>query len=93
MVSPDNKSRQQINEAIRAELQTTGKLSTEGHELQTLAHRSDLTGAGRTWAALYNSGDVIRYDSGSQAIGFERGSEARVTAVDARTSTSQGHGV
>ncbi|WP_419806349.1 MobF family relaxase [Terriglobus sp.] len=87
VVSPDNRSRQQINEAIRAELQTTGQLAQEGRELQTLAHRSDLTGAGRTWAALYNPGDVIRYESGSQAIGLERGSEARVTAVDARTNT------
>ena len=86
VVSPDNKSRQQINEAIRAELQTSGQLSPDGRELQTLAHRSDLTGAGRTWAALYNTGDVIRYESGSQAIGLERGSEARVSAVDARTN-------
>ena len=86
VVSPDNKSRQQINEAIRAELQTSGQLSADGRQLQTLAHRSDLTGAGRTWAALYNNGDVIRYESGSQAIGFERGSEARVSNVDARTN-------
>ena len=52
-----------------------------------MAHRSDLTGAGRTWAALYDPGDVIRYESGSQTIGLKRGSEARVTAVDARTNT------
>ena len=37
VVSPDNKSRQQINEAIRAELQTSGQLSPDGRELQTLA--------------------------------------------------------
>ena len=30
---------------------------------------------------------MIRYESGSQAIGLERGSEARVSAVDARTNT------
>ncbi len=86
VVSPDNKSRQQINEAIRAELQSSGQLSPDGRQFQTLAHRSDLTGAGRTWAALYNTGDVIRYESGSQAIGLERGSEARVSAIDARTN-------
>lgn len=87
VISPDNKSRQQINEAIRAELQTSGQLSSDSRQLQTLAHRSDLTGAGRTWAALYNTGDVIRYETGSQAIGLERGSEARVSAVDARANT------
>jgi conjugative relaxase-like TrwC/TraI family protein len=86
VVSPDNRSRQQINEAIRAELQSTGQLSQDSREFQTLAHRSDLTGAGRTWAALYNPGDVIRYESGSKALGFERDSEASVVGVDARTN-------
>ena len=87
VVSPDNRSRHQINEAIRAELQSTGQLSQQSREFQTLAHRSDLTGAGRTWAALYNPGDVIRYESGSKALGFERDSETRVVGVDARTNT------
>ena len=87
VVSPDNRSRQQINEAIRAELQSTGQLSPESREFKTLAHRSDLTGAGRTWAALYNPGDVIRYESGSNTLGFERHSQARVVRVDARTNT------
>ena len=87
VVSPDNRSRQQINEAIRAELQSTGQLSPENREFQTLAHRSDLTGAGRSWAALYNPGDVIRYESGSHTLGFERNSQARVIGVDARTNT------
>jgi conjugative relaxase-like TrwC/TraI family protein len=87
VVSPDNRSRQQINEAIRVELKSTGQLSPDSREFQTLAHRSDLTGAGRTWAALYNAGDVIRYESGSKALGFERDSEARVISVEARTNT------
>ena len=87
VVSPDNRSRQQINEAIRAELQSSDQLSPDNRAFQTLAHRSDLTGAGRTWAALYNPGDVIHYDSGSRALGFERDSEARVVSVDARTNT------
>ena len=87
VVSPDNRSRQQINESIRAELQSTGQLALDGREFRTLAHRSDLTGAGRTWAALYNPGDVIRYESGSKALGLDRNSEARVIGVDARTNT------
>jgi conjugative relaxase-like TrwC/TraI family protein len=87
VISPDNRSRQQINEAIRAELQASGQLSKEGRDFQTLAHRSDLTGAGRTWAVLYNPGDVIRYESGSKVFDFERDSEARVISVDARTNT------
>ena len=87
VVSPDNKSRQQINEAIRAELLKTGQLSPDAREFHTLAHRSDLTGAGRTWASLYETGNVIRFESGSQTFALARGSEARVSAVDARTNT------
>ena len=50
VVSPDNKSRQQINEAIRTELQTAGSVSKENHTIGTLSQRSDMTGADRTWA-------------------------------------------
>ncbi|RZU34613.1 MobF family relaxase [Edaphobacter modestus] len=87
VVSPDNRSRQQINEAIRAELRTTNLLGDNGQQLQTLAHRSDMTGADRTWAARYNSGEVLQYTTGSKELGIERESLARVLSVDARTNT------
>ena len=54
VVSPDNKSRQQINEAIRTELQGAGSVSKENHTIGTLTQRSDMTGADRTWAGRYN---------------------------------------
>ena len=43
---------------------------------RTLTHRSDMTGADRTWAARYNAGDVLQYNRGSKAEGIERGSFA-----------------
>ncbi len=61
IVSPDNRSRRQINEAVRAELRRNGTLAADGHELRVLDHRSDMTGADRTWAARYNVGDVLQY--------------------------------
>ena len=87
VVSPDNRSRQQINETIRAELLQKGVLSPEGQAFRTLTHRSDMTGADRTWAARYNAGDVLQYTTGSKAEGIERDSFATVRTVDARANT------
>jgi hypothetical protein len=87
VVSPDNRSRQQINEAVRAELLDKGALAPDGRTFRTLTHRSDMTGADRTWAARYNPGDVLQYTTGSKAEGIERDSLAAVRAVDARANT------
>ena len=87
IVSPDNKSRQQINEAVRAELRQNGTLADDGQQFRTLAHRSDMTGVDRTWAARYNAGEVLQYTTGSKAEGIERGSFATVRSVDARANT------
>jgi hypothetical protein len=87
VVSPDNRSRQQINEAVRAELLQKGVLAADGQTFRTLTHRSDMTGAERTWAARYSTGDVLQYTTGSKAEGVERDSFAIVRAVDARANT------
>jgi conjugative relaxase-like TrwC/TraI family protein len=87
IVSPDNRSRQQINEAVRAELRKAGGLAENGQTLRTLTHRSDMTGADRTWAARYNAGDILQYTTGSKAEGIERGSFATVQSVDAHSNT------
>lgn len=86
VVSPDNKSRQEINEAIRAELSKIGKLKDDGKVFRTLSHRSDMTGADRTWAARYNVGDVLQYTTGSKELGIERGSLVTIKAVDAKAN-------
>ena len=87
IVSPDNRSRQQINEAVRAELKKAGALAEGGQTVRTLTHRSDMTGADRTWAARYNPGDVLQYTTGSKSEGIERGSFATLETVDTRTNT------
>ncbi len=87
IVSPDNRSRQQINEAVRTELRKAGGLAEDGQRLRTLTHRSDMTGADRTWAARYNAGDVLQYNTGSKTEGIERDSFATVRYVDPHTNT------
>ncbi len=86
IVSPDNKSRQQINEAVRGELLKIGTLAEDGRQFLTLSHRSDMTGPDRTWAAMYKPGDVVQYERGSKAEGLARGSFAVVRASDSVTN-------
>jgi len=83
VVSPDNRSRAEINQAIHAELQAKGIVGREEHRVQVLVPRQDLTGADRIWAARYNPGDVLRYSRSSQETGIAKGEYARVTRVDA----------
>jgi plastocyanin len=87
IVSPDNRSRQLINEAVRGELKTAAKLSPDDQTFSILAHRSDMTGADREWAARYKAGDVLKYETGSKAHGIARNSTATVLSTDARNNT------
>jgi len=81
VVSPDNASRREINQAVRAELQTLGVVQPDDHAFRVLAPRSDMTGADRTWAARYDVGDVLRYQRGSKDLGIEKQSYAEVVAT------------
>lgn len=81
VVSPDNASRREINQAVRAELQAHGIVDRENRVLRVLIPRSDMTGADRTWAANYDVGDVLHYQRGSKTIGIEKQSYATVVAT------------
>ena len=83
VVSPDNRSRVEINERIRAEMQERGSVSKDEHRIEALVPRQDLTGPERTWAARYEFNDVVRYARASKETGMERGEYARVKSVDA----------
>jgi conjugative relaxase-like TrwC/TraI family protein len=87
IVSPDNRSRQAINQAVRTELHATGALADDDREFRTLTHRSDMTGADREWAARYQPGDILKYTSGSKLHGIERDSTARVVSTNGRDNT------
>jgi ATP-dependent exoDNAse (exonuclease V) alpha subunit len=82
IVSPDNASRREINQAVRVELQALGIVQTADHTMQVLAPRSDMTGADRGWASRYEVFDVLRYQRGSKDIGIEQRSYAQVVAVN-----------
>jgi conjugative relaxase-like TrwC/TraI family protein len=86
VVSPDNASRREINQAVRAELQKRGVVQTEDHTYRVLTPHSDMTGADRTWAARYAVGDVLRYQRGSKELGIDEQSYAQVTNTDPQSN-------
>ena len=83
VISPDNRSRMEINERVHAELQRSGLVSNEEHRIRTLVPRQDLTGADRTWAERYEVGDVLRYSRASKETGIGKGEYAQVKSIDA----------
>jgi conjugative relaxase-like TrwC/TraI family protein len=86
VVSPDNASRRDINDAIRAELQGSGALSKDNHAMTVLTQRSELTSADRNWAALYQPADVLYYTRGSKELGLERGTYTTVVSIDPKAN-------
>jgi hypothetical protein len=83
VVSPDNRSRVEINERIHSELRGRGIVGNTEHNIRTLVTRQDMTGADRTWAERYEVGDVLRYSRASKETGIGKGVYAQVKSVDA----------
>lgn len=83
VVSPDNRSRMEINERIHAELQGKGLVRGEEYPIQTLVPRQELTGADRTWAAKYEVGDILRYSRASKETRIGKGQYTQVRSIDA----------
>lgn len=83
VVSPDNRSRMEINERIHTELQSRRMVRDVEHHIRTLVPRQDMTGADRTWAERYEVGDVLRYSRASKETGIGRGEYAQVKSIDA----------
>ncbi len=82
VISPDNASRRELNNAIRNELQSRGTVGRENHTLRVLVQQQDMTGADRRWACRYAVNDQLRYSRGSNAVGIDRGSYARVVSIN-----------
>ncbi|PYV76147.1 MAG: conjugal transfer protein [Acidobacteria bacterium] len=86
VVSPDNQSRREINEAIHRTMQSAGQVDHSEHRMRTLVARQEITGADRQWAGQYEPGDVVRYTIGSKAHGIEAGEYARVERVNEKNN-------
>ena len=87
VVSPDNASRREINEAIHRAMQSEGKVSTNEQRVHVLFARQDVTGADRQHAQNYEKGDIVRYSKGSKPLGIKAGEYARVFNIDRESNT------
>lgn len=82
VISPDNASRVELNQAIRSELRQRGEVRGDDHEFKVLVARSELSSEDRKWAAQYQPGDVLQYTRGSKELGISPLGYANVLAVD-----------
>ena len=82
VVSPDNASRRDINDAILTELKGSGIVSKDDHRMDVLTQRSELTSVDREWAANYQQGDILFYSRGSKEHGIEPRTYATVASID-----------
>jgi ATP-dependent exoDNAse (exonuclease V) alpha subunit len=82
VVSPDNRSRQEINARIHRELQSRGRVENQEHRVTVLVPRQEMTGADRQWAAQYQPGEIVRYTRGSNAVGVHSGEYVHVTGIN-----------
>ena len=87
VVSPDNRSRVEINRQIHEELQSRGGVNRQEHSVRTLVPRQEMTGADRSWAQQYQIDDVLRYSRSSKETGIGKGEYARVLVINARENT------
>jgi hypothetical protein len=81
VVSPDNRSRVEINAQIHRELQRRGLVDTQEHTIRVLAPRQEMTGADRSWAQRYQIDDIVHYSRASKETGIGKAEYARVIAV------------
>jgi conjugative relaxase-like TrwC/TraI family protein len=82
VISPDNQSRMDLNQLIHRQLQEHGDVDPREHVVRVLVARQEVTGADRQWAAQYEPGNIVRYTSGSRALGLPIGDYARVVHID-----------
>jgi ATP-dependent exoDNAse (exonuclease V) alpha subunit len=80
VVSPDNRSRAEINTAIHRELQARDVVAKQEHAMRVFVPRQELTGADRSWAQRYQPNDILHYSRTSKETG--KGEYARVLAVN-----------
>ncbi len=82
VISPDNRSRQELNLLVHREMQERGHVKEHEHTVTVLEARQEMTGADRAWAAQYQRGDTVRYSKGSKQLGIEAGRYATVAHVN-----------
>lgn len=84
VISPDNKSRMELNRMIHSVLQEARRVDHREHRLRVLVARQEITRADRQWAEQYETGDFVRYTRGSKGLGLDAGEYARIERINAK---------
>ncbi len=87
VISPDNESRRELNDLIREKLQAAGSLGTDAVIARILVNRQDLTKEDRKLAGSYETGTVIRFQTGSEALAIKAKDYATVIDRDTEKNT------
>ena len=87
VISPDNRSRKELNKLIREELQGRGDLGPNVAAVTILTARQDLTKEDRRLAASYDPGTVVQVHAASKALGVEANDRATVIARNSQENT------
>ena len=87
VISPDNRSRKELNKLIREELQGRGDLGPNVAAVTILTARQDLTKEDRRLAASYDPGTVVQFHAASKALGVEANDRATVIARNSQENT------
>lgn len=82
VISPDNRSREELNAAIRSVLKEEGQIGQDIFQLGILKNRQDLTSEDRKEASSYHLGNSIRYHKGSDLHGLAAKRYASVVEIN-----------
>jgi conjugative relaxase-like TrwC/TraI family protein len=87
IVSPDNRSRQEINVAVREILRSQGMIQAKQTASYVLVARPEITEADKRRALSYQVGDWIKTNKSAKALGIESGEYFQVISRSAETNT------
>ena len=82
IVSPDNRSIQELNSAVRQALRERNLLGEDCYEARVLIALRDVRPADRKCAATYEPGNVIRWGKAVSRLGVTSGEYSEVKSVD-----------
>lgn len=87
VISPDNLSRREINQAIRRELKAAGGIGQGDFTVSNLIPRNELYGEDARMAANYEVGNWVRVGRADQALGVKAGDYLQVVRRDTAINT------
>lgn len=89
VISPDNASREELNDVIRRQLRSAGKIGEDSYRMAVLVPRGNATVADLRLSSAYSTGDVLKYLKGSTVLGIKAQAYGTVLETDREKNTVQ----